>query len=105
MATTQSGNIYYTTAASLSIAVPNIRLVGMYVHGTHATDPAVVVLANNDSGRSYPVMLSLELDLTQDSSFFDMSSCPMVFPNGIRIVTLTNAQITLILDRNIQDVR
>ena len=102
MANAASGNMYFIDTASTSLPIKNVRVMGILVHCTHASTAAVIQLADDNSGRSYPVIVDFEVPAANDYALLDFSTMPMVFPTGIRIKTLTNASLTLILDKNTQ---
>jgi hypothetical protein len=105
MSNIQTGNIIFLDSSSASFAGSNIRLVGLIVHCTHGSTAAEIKLSDNNSGRSYPTILHFEVPAASDFADFDFSTRPIVFPNGIRVVTLSNCTATLILDRNVENVR
>ena len=100
MANSWSGNSYWADTASSSIAIPNVRLLGIIIRCV--AGDARVVLGDNNSGRSYPVVLDFSVPSANLGYHLDLSDSPIVFPSGIRIKTLTTCTVTLILDRNTQ---
>ena len=97
MTIARSGNMYYLTASDdpASIAQNNIRVKGIILDATAAG--AIVELGENNSGRSYPTVFTYRNDT---SEFLNFAHSPLLFPSGIRVKTVTNANVTLILDTN-----
>lgn len=96
MANTRSANTYYVDtqyATNEELAVTNIAVLGVTVSATAAS--AQVVLADASSGS--PKKLDLRVATSGESKHFDFSESPILFPNGIRPLTLTNAVATVII--------
>jgi hypothetical protein len=99
-ATNKTGNLVYSDQGSISID-SNI-IMGLVIHCTHASNPAIIILGDDISGTSYPTLFSIEVPAANDNAFFDFSGCPLRFPNGIRIKTVTDAEITIITAQGIK---
>lgn len=97
MATNKHGNIIFTTAAA-DFLTEN-RIIGMVVHCTHGSTAAVVVLTNG-AGASGNTLFSIEVPAADDFADFDFSARPLYFPAGIGVKTLSNAELTIITDKN-----
>ncbi len=103
MAFNRCGNMVFVEAASTAPATTAVSItdatlvVGIIVHCTHGSTSAVVTLADNNSGTSYPTLFDIEVPAANDHIFLDFSSCPLRFPNGVNFKALTNASLTLIL--------
>lgn len=98
MANASTGNMYFIDTAPLSINVKQSKIAGILVHCTHASSSAVIVLADNNSGTSYPTIISFEVAAANEFEYISFPT-PLVFPNGIRVKTLTDATITLVLEK------
>lgn len=100
MANNKSGNMIYVDTASASFGTNNVRIVGIVIKCTHATNPAILTLGENNSGRSYPTLLDVQFPAASLSVHLDFSSHPLVFASGVRVKTITDATATLIIDNN-----
>ena len=85
----------YSTSAD-DLAVKNIKLTGLVVSATAAS--AVVVLADAQTGS--PKKLDVRVATDGESKELDLSERPIVFPNGIRALTLTNAVVSCTIEEN-----
>ncbi len=94
MANVRSGNTWYVDAASESLEAKNVSVIGIIL--TASGGPGELVLADNVSGASYPAKLTL-LQPTTSTQQYLLADSPIVFPNGIRVVTATNVKATIIL--------
>ena len=94
MANIRSGNTWYIDTASESLEAKNVSLIGIIL--TASGGPAELVLGDNVSGASYPAKLTL-LQPTTTTAHYILDQSPIVFPNGIRVVTATNVKATLII--------
>lgn len=100
MANSFNGNIFYADTASVSIDEKNLKVKGIIVYPTHATNDAIVELDRNNSARSFPDTLHLIVRNEDGSKHYDFSATPLLYPEGIRITTLTDAKIMIILDKS-----
>lgn len=94
MANVRNANSYYIDtqySASEELAVKNIVVTCVVVTATAASGR--IVLADSDTATT---KLDLRVVTSGASQVFDFSESPIVFPNGIRPVTLTNAVATVI---------
>lgn len=96
MANASAGNLYFFDTASASLDVKNVRIVSILVHCTHATNAAVITLGDNNSGTSYPTLIDFEVPAANDFELLKFDDNPLVFPNGLRVKTLTNCTITVV---------
>lgn len=94
MANVRSANTWYVDTASESLDKKNISLMGVVLTGDGGA--AELELADNVSGASYPSKLYLT-QANNTTFHYDFSDSPIVFPNGIRVVTANNTLATLIL--------
>ena len=97
MANNRNGNVIWADTASTSFP-DDKNIVGIVVRCTSGTD-ARITLGNNNSARSYPTLFDIEVPHASNYAYLDFSRIPIYFPDGIRIKTLTNATITIILDK------
>ena len=90
MANIRQANSHYVDATGVLVS-DSIKLAGVIVTSTAAN--AVVEIAD-----SAGTTLRLLLDVADSgaSQHFDFSQHPLLFPNGIKIKTLTNAKAMLI---------
>jgi hypothetical protein len=99
MANVRSANTFYIdtqySVAADELAVKNIRVLGVTVTATAAS--AIIVLADSSTATN---KLDLRVATSGDSAHFDFSDSPVVFPNGIRPKTLTNALVTVIVEES-----
>lgn len=93
MANVLSGNSYFVDTGSTSLSTTPTSVVCLIITG-HSGN-AELILANNDSGASYPTKLDVHV-ASGDTKHIDLSSTPMFFPSGIRVVTCTNCTATII---------
>lgn len=92
MANTRSGNVFYADATGELTTDSNIKLVGVFLASASTTD--VAELTESASG---PTKLYLKCSDQNDTHFFDLSGCPIVFARGIYVKTLSsNVKLTLV---------
>lgn len=84
MANAAQGNSVYIDATGVIV-------VGILVTATSAS--AVLVLQDASGSTN---KLDLRVATSGDSKFFDFSSAPITFPNGIKASTVTNAKCAVI---------
>jgi len=94
MANVRNSNTYFIDTASVSLDERGVRVLGIVITGDGAVGE--LLLADNDSGASYPVKLDLRAPNNQ-SVYLDFIECPIFFPNGIRVITATTVLATLII--------
>lgn len=99
MANVRSGNTFYIdTAHSTSaddLLVKNIR--AMYVVVTATSANAAVVLADASTSDK---KCDLRIATSGNSQLFRFDNAPIVFANGIKVTTLTNAIATIVVDES-----
>lgn len=98
MANVTNGNsVYVDSTGALDVATnQNIKVAYIIVTSTAAS--AVVQLQDDFSA---PVnKIDFRVDTADKTLCYDFADNPLTFPNGIRVSTLTNATLTLILQRN-----
>lgn len=94
MANVRNGNSYYIDTASVNLDVSGVQVIGIILTGSGGA--AELALADNISGASYPSKINVQA-ASGSTVHIDISDSPLVFPNGIRVVTATNTKATLIL--------
>lgn len=99
MANIRSSNTFYIdtqySGASDELAVKNIRVLSVTVAAVAA--PAQVILADSSTGTN---KLDLRVAVADSTELFDFSDAPVVFPNGIRPKTLTDAIVTCVIEES-----
>lgn len=97
MANTRNGNTFYIdtqyVGASDDLAVKNIIVLSVTVCATAAN--AILTLA--DAATGSPNKHQFRVAASGDSQQFDFSQAPILFPNGVRALTLTNAVASLVV--------
>lgn len=97
MANRRNGNSFYIdtqySASTDDLATPNIRVTQIVVSATAAN--AILVLSDPTTGDN---KAEFRVATSGDSSRFPFYDNPLVFPNGIRVLTLTNAHAFCVLD-------
>jgi hypothetical protein len=91
MANARFGNTHYVDASGVLTSNLNQKVAGVIVTATAAS----AILALADSGGT-DNQLNLRVATSGETVHFDFSAAPIVFPNGIKAVTVTNAICTLI---------
>jgi hypothetical protein len=94
MANVRSANSWYVDTASSSLEAKNVAVMGILL--TASGGVAELVLADNVSGASYPAKLTL-LQTASTSQYYEFINAPLMFPNGIRVVTATNTKATIVI--------
>lgn len=95
MANVRNANTYHIDteySTNEELLAPNVIVVGVVVTATAAGGRLILA----DSQTSEPTKLDLSVATDGTTSFFDLSGCPVLFPNGIRPVTVTNVTATVI---------
>lgn len=83
MANVRNANTYYIDATG-SLTLKNIKALFIIITATAAN--ARLVLKDITTGAT-----KMDVRITAaDGQFFDFSSAPLVFPNGIDVTTVTN---------------
>lgn len=90
MANVRSGNSHYVDATGV-LATGSTRVVGVIVTATAAS---AIVAIGDSAGTT--AKLNLRVATSGASQFFDFSTSPILFPNGVNVTTLTNAIATVI---------
>jgi len=95
LANTLNGNTWFVDTAYSSSAddLPLNNLMVEYVIVTATAANAVVVLSDPSTGAK---KFDLRVDTAGRSELFRFESDPVRFPNGIRVLTLTNAVATVV---------
>ena len=99
MANVAGGNMIFVDTVGYDISIDNIRVYGVVVTCTDPSNDAVVTLANKDANADYDTLLSLKVDNDDKTKKFSFDGRPIVFPNGIRVTAVTDANITIIYER------
>jgi hypothetical protein len=94
MSNIRNSNTYYIDSASVSLDVPGVQVIGIIVTGDGGA--AELELADNVAGASYPSKMNFQA-ASGATIHIDLADSPIVFPNGIRVVTATTVKATLIL--------
>jgi hypothetical protein len=96
VANTRNANTFYIdtqySVAADALVAKQVKLLGVLVTATAAGGK--VVLADHGGPTT---KLDLRVATDESAVFFDFSSCPILFPNGIRPTTLTDAIVTCII--------
>jgi hypothetical protein len=99
MANVRSANTFYIdtqySTGSDELAIKNIRVLQITITATSAN--AVLLLADSTTGTK---KLDLRVATSGASQIFDFSDSPVVFPNGIKPTTLTNAVATVVIEES-----
>lgn len=100
MANVRNANTFYidtqSAGASDDLVVNNVRLLGALV--TAGAAGAKVIL--QDAAGTPVTKMDLRVATDESTSFFDFSNSPIIFPNGIKASTLTDAICTLIIEES-----
>jgi hypothetical protein len=95
VANIRNSNTYWVDTGSQSLVVEkNTRLLGVIL--TASGGAAVLNLADDVVGASYPSKIEVAA-ASGTTTHLVLDQAPIVFPNGIRVVTATNCRATLIL--------
>jgi hypothetical protein len=94
MANVQIGNSWYIDTAYASAADDLARRVSVYYIVVTATAAGAILVLSDPSSSS--VKVELRVPTSGSSQVFRFDQLPLVFPNGVRVTTLTNAKATLI---------
>lgn len=98
MANTRNANTFHIdtpgTATAAILAIPNIQLLGVIM--TSDEDGAVLKLSDLTTAAT-KLYISLKTFATDSTKFIDLSSTPIVFPNGILPTTVTHCEATCII--------
>lgn len=94
MANILNGNTFYIDTAGSEDLVRKQALVA-YIVVTATGANARIVL--NDVGTNPVVKLDLRVATAGTTEIFRFEEKPLLFPNGIRVSTLTNAVATLVI--------
>lgn len=94
MANVRNGNTWYVDTAGESLDVLNVRVTSVIL--TAGAGIAELLLGDGSSVASYPNKTSIKA-AAETTVQVILDTTPVVFPNGIRIKTLTSgAQATLL---------
>ena len=99
MANALNGNTFFVdTVGTLELgnAASNIKVIAILFTAT-ATGGTMTIKDNASSGPITKTVLSGPND--NETKFFDLSSSPLVFPNGITVTSVTNANATMVFTR------
>lgn len=97
MANTFNGNTFYVDSAHSSSADDLLRkgVLVAYVNVTATAANGRIVLG--DVGNDPQKKLDLRVAVSGDSQLFRFDANPVLFPNGIQVITLANAIATIVL--------
>jgi hypothetical protein len=98
MANTRSNNVWYVDTAHSSAAddLPTGVVLTAIVVTATAANGRIVLSDPNTAAIKLDLRVSAESASTSgDSRLFDFSNSPIVFPNGIRVSTLTTCVATI----------
>lgn len=97
MANVRNANTFYVDTQSSSSAddllIQNIRVTRAFVTATSAN--AVITL--QDAASTPVTKITLDVATANSTSSYDFTPDGVVFPNGIKVSTLTNCVATLII--------
>lgn len=95
MSNSLNGNTFYIDSQYSSAEDDLVRkqVLVVYVLLTATSSNARIVLA--DVGPNPTTKLDLRIDANNSSQCFSFETNPILFPNGIRVTTLSNAVATL----------
>lgn len=95
MALQRHGNMVYvdtTTNATFS----DVKIItDIVLNGTHASNIATVTLQNNSASATTCITLTTD-PATHKTRHFSFIGNPLVFPDGIKVSTLSDATVTLL---------
>ena len=98
MANVRNGNTVYVDTASANLTTnKSVKLWHAIVSATAAN--AVLVLGDTTAS-TYASKLDLRVATSGASQQFSFELVPVMFPNGIRVVTATNCVASLIISEN-----
>lgn len=92
MANVRSGNTHYIDSTGTLTADKNDKVA--YVVLTASSANAVILLT--DAGSGTRSKIDLRVATAGTTQVFDFSEVPLVFSNGVRVGTLTNAVATIV---------
>ncbi len=92
MANARNGNTHYVDTAATLDSSKNLKVVRVTVTATSAN--AVCVL--QDAASTPITKADLRVAAAGTTEVFDFLNAPLLFPNGTKVSTLTNAVATLI---------
>ena len=99
MATNKQGNTIFVDAAPQTFSGQKI-VAGIQLIATHASNDAVLELATTNSGN--PDIVKFRIPASEKSRLFDLGGdLNLVFPQGLYVKTVTDAEATLILKRSL----
>ncbi len=90
MANTRSGNSHYVDSTGV-LETAAMKIAGVLVTATGAN--AVVAIADSAGTTA---KLNLRVATSGECTHFDFALIPILFPNGVKVTTLTNAIATVI---------
>ncbi|NIO44975.1 MAG: hypothetical protein GTN36_05490 [Candidatus Aenigmarchaeota archaeon] len=93
--------MFFTDTASKNL-LGKISINSIIIKCTHATNPAIIELGNYDGDATTPAyndLIKYTLPNADKSILLNFVR-PLQFPKGVRIKTLTDAEITLIYEQN-----
>lgn len=97
MANVRNSNTFYIdtqyTGSADELVASNLSVVGIIMRATGANAQVVLV----DAQAAQPVKLSLGIATAGETIQLRLAEAPVLFPNGIRPLTLVNAVVTVIL--------
>jgi len=97
MANVRNANTFYIDTQHISDpdALDEKNIKANYITLTATAANGRIVLADNNSNEI--LKLDLRVATSGDTAYFDFSDKPILFPNGIRVKTLSNAVATVVV--------
>ncbi len=100
MANVRNGNTFFVNQQHISdgdaLDVKNIKATAIFITATAANGICELV----DNTANEVKKLDLRVEISGRTEFFDLALTPVVFPNGIRVKTLTNAIATILVQES-----
>ena len=98
MANTLNGNTFYVDSAFSTSADDLARSQALVAYVTVTSTSANGRIVLGDVGaNSSQLKLDLRVEVSGHSEIFRFAENPILFPNGIRVISLTNAIATVII--------
>lgn len=94
MANVRNANTWYVDTASESLTVSNIKIAGLLL--TAGSSTSTLLLGDDVSDASYPNKLSI-VAAANTTVQVRLEDTNVVFPNGIRVKTLTSGATATLL--------
>ena len=97
MANQRNGNMIYVDTTDSTFSADRV-LLSVILLANHATAVGAVTLQNNSASPTTLMTLQVDPEI-EKTKHFNFADSPLLFPDGIKITTLSNAVITLIIDK------